>query len=140
MAQQLLIKQVEVMNKMLVAIPVFGDEVSPRFGYTTEMILAVIESGKVCSKQKLIVTGQGGMQVYSLLLSLRPQTLICGGIHRRWQRMLEHENIKVLWGVVGRVDDALNSFAKGGLNINQFVCPGRRNGRGRRQKRGYKHR
>jgi predicted Fe-Mo cluster-binding NifX family protein len=122
--------------EMLVAVPLFGDEVSPRFGYTAEVMLAEVDAGKVVSLRRLAVPGQGGRQVYSLLVSLRPAVVICGGIHRSWQQMLQHERIAVVWGVIGIAEDAVKSYAMGRLKSNQFVCPGRRAGRGSRAGRG----
>jgi predicted Fe-Mo cluster-binding NifX family protein len=118
---------------MLVAIPLFGDEVSPRFEYATEVMIADISSGKVSSLRRLSVPAQGGMEVYSLILSAAPETVVCGGIYPRWQRMFEHKKIAVLWGVIGRAEDALKSYAAGELSSNQFVCSGRRVGGSRRR-------
>jgi predicted Fe-Mo cluster-binding NifX family protein len=120
---------------MIVAVPLFGEEVSPRFGYANEMMLADVDSGKVESVRRLAVPGGGGMQVCSLILSVRPDAVVCGGIHPRWQRMLEHQRITVLGGVIGRAEDALGSYAAGNLKSDQFVCPRRHGGRGRRQGR-----
>lgn len=119
---------------MLVAVTLFGNEVSPRFGYATEVLLAQVEQGKVGSSRRVAVPGRGGIQICSLLASLRPEVVICGGIHRSWQRSLEHEGIAVTWGVIGEAEDALRSYASGSLRSNQFVCPGRRSGQGRKRR------
>ena len=111
---------------MLVAVPLFGDEVSPRFGYATEVMLAHVEGRKVHSSRRIAVPETGGMQICVLLISLKPQVVICGGIRRACQRMLEHRHITVIWGIIGRAEDALSSYASGKLKSDQFVCPGRR--------------
>ncbi len=121
---------------MLVAVPLFGNEVSPRFGYTTEVMLAEVDGGRIHSLRRVVLSGRGGMQIYSLLVSMKPEVVICGGIHRSWQQSLEREQIAVVWGVIGEAEDALNSYAAGNLKSNQFVCPGRRGDRGRRSGRG----
>ena len=120
---------------MLVAVALFGDEVSPRFGNTTELMLAQVGSRTIQSLRRLAIPAGGGYQLIRLLSSLKPVVFICGGIHRHWQRMLEGEGITVVWGIIGRAEDALNSYIAGSLNSNQFVCPGRRSGKGRKRYR-----
>ena len=125
-------------SEMLVAIPVYKDEVAPRFGYASEVLLAEVAAGEITSSRRTAVSRRGGFGVYSLLVSEKPRTVICGGIHPYWQKRLEYEQITVLWGVIGLVQDALKSYAAGELKSNQFVCPGRRAGRGRgRARRGH---
>jgi predicted Fe-Mo cluster-binding NifX family protein len=120
---------------MLVAVPLFRNEVSPRFGHATEIALAQVESGSIGEIRRVVLPGRGGRQVYSTLISLKPGVVICGGIHRSWQGMLETKGISVVWGVIGEAADAINSYAAGNLRNNQFVCPGRRNGMGRGRRR-----
>ena len=120
---------------MIVAVPLFGEEVSPRFGYANEVLVADISSGEVQSVRRLAVPGRGGMQICSLILSVRPDAVVCGGIHPRWQQMLERQRVTVFWGVIGRAEDALGSYAAGNLRRDQFVCPRRSKRRGGRQGR-----
>jgi predicted Fe-Mo cluster-binding NifX family protein len=121
--------------EMLVAVPLFRNEVSPRFGHATEVALARVESGKMGEIQRVVLPGRGGRQVYATLVSLKPAVVICGGIHRSWQGMLERDGIAVVWGVIGEAQDAISSYAAGSLRNNQFVCPGRRAGMGRGRRR-----
>jgi len=118
---------------MLVAIPLFRDEVSPRFGYATEVAVATVDSGEVGEIKRFAIPGRGGRQVLSLLVSLNPEVIICGGIHGSWQVMLNHHGISIFWGVIGRFEDVFSSFAAGKLENNQFVCSGRSNGKKRRR-------
>lgn len=121
---------------MLVAVPLFRNEVSPRFGHATEIALAQVESGEVGEIRRIALPGRGGRQVYSTLISIKPAVVICGGIHRSWQGMIEMQGIAVIWGVIGEAEDAIRSYAAGSLRNNQFVCPGRRAamGKGRRRR------
>jgi len=104
----------------------FRDEVSPRFEYATEVMTAEVSSGNISSLRRLPVPGKDANKVYSFILSIAPEAVICGGIHPCWQIMFERERIALIWGVIGRAEDALELFAAGRLNSNQFVCSGRR--------------
>ncbi len=116
---------------MLVVIPVFREEVSPRFGFTSEVLLARVEGGQVELARRVSLGGRGGRQLLSFLAAEKPQVVICGGIHPSWQVLLEREGMKVIWGVIGPAEDALKSYVAGTLRSNQFVCRGRRGARGR---------
>jgi predicted Fe-Mo cluster-binding NifX family protein len=121
---------------MIVAVPVYGNEVAPRFGEATELVVAQAYEGRIHSIRRVSLGTQGTEQIYSLVVSLRPHAVICGGIRRSLQRLLEREHIAVFWGVIGRAEDALNLYLAGRLRPDQFVRPGRRGGRacGRRHK------
>jgi predicted Fe-Mo cluster-binding NifX family protein len=126
---------------MIVAVPLFRNEVSPRFGHATEVALAQVENGEVGEVRRIALPGRGGRQVYATLVSMKPAVVICGGIHQSWQGMIEMQGITVIWGVIGEAEDAIRSYAAGSLRNNQFVCPGRRAGMGKgRRRRGKQNR
>lgn len=120
---------------MNIAIALYGDEVSPRFGCSGRLLLASIDEGRVVRHEIRDVGQLHPWQWPELLSQLQVRRLVCGGIHQSFQESIEARGIEVLWGVIGRADEALRALANGTLRPNQFVCPGRMQ-RGRRRARG----
>ncbi|UCF33640.1 MAG: hypothetical protein JSV78_15040, partial [Phycisphaerales bacterium] len=111
---------------MLVAIPLFGDEVSPRFGWCAEVLLATVDDGRVQQQEVRDVRHLAPCQLPEFLQSLAVENVICGGVNRRFQEEMEHRGMKVVWGVIGPATDALIALTKGTLQRDQFVCRGHR--------------
>jgi predicted Fe-Mo cluster-binding NifX family protein len=120
---------------MKVAVALFGEEVSPRFGCSTEVLIASVEAGGVNVEGAQDLTGAPPWQWPEVLSRMGVSTLVCGGIHGRFQQELERRGIQVIWGVIGPAADALHALQNGTLQRDQFVCRGRRRhragGRGR---------
>ena len=115
---------------MKVAIPLFGDEVSPRFGCSAKLLMADVENGRVLSQSPLDVSEMGGCGLAGFLNDSRVEVVICGGIHQRHRDELESGGLRVIWGVIGRASEALEAFAAGNLKPDQFIRAGGRRRRG----------
>jgi predicted Fe-Mo cluster-binding NifX family protein len=113
---------------MRIAIPIHGNRVMPRFGCTREILIADIEDGNVLAT-KLIAAGI--QAVHRLLATERVSILICGGIHPRFQQVLQEQNIEIIWGVVGEWQEVLQAYLRGTLQHDKTVCSVRRAGEGR---------
>jgi predicted Fe-Mo cluster-binding NifX family protein len=113
---------------MLVAIPLFGDEVSPRFGWCAEVLLATVNDGQVQQQEVRDVRHLAPCQLPEFLQTLAVEKVICGGVSRRFQEEMQHRGMEVTWGVIGTASDALAALTKGTLQRDQFVCRGRRGG------------
>ena len=124
---------------MRVAVPLFGDEVSPRFGYSTELLVATVGEDGIRTEEVRDIAGHAPWQVIEDLSSSGVAKVICGGVQRRLQSEMESRGIEVIWGVIGPAADALVALHNGTLRRDQFVCRGRQRrhrGRGRGQGRG----
>lgn len=123
---------------MKVAVPLFNQEVSPRFGCSSHVLLADVESAGVQAERVEDLSHLPPWQWASYLAQQGVTTVICGGIHQRFQEAFATVGIQVIWGVIGPAADALAALRQGTLQPNQFVCPGRhgRRGQGRGGGRG----
>jgi predicted Fe-Mo cluster-binding NifX family protein len=116
---------------MKVAVPVFGEEVSPRFGCSTHALVATVDQGGVQIEGMQDLSQVPPWQWPDLFSSLGVAKVVCGGMHGRFQEELERRGIEVIWGVIGPAADALAALQKGTLRSDQFLCRGRRRRRGR---------
>ena len=124
---------------MRVAVPLFGDEVSPRFGYSTELLVATVGEDGIRSEEVKDIAGLAPWQVIEDLSSSGVVKVICGGVQRHLQSEMEGRGMEVIWGVIGPAADALVALRDGTLRRDQFICRGRQRrhrGHGWGQRRG----
>ena len=115
---------------MRVAVPIFGEDVSPRFGYSRQLLLAEVDERGVRTEGTQDLSAYPPWQWAELFASQGVAKVICGGMHPRFREELERRGIQVIWGVIGPVADALVAFQRGELQSDQFICPGRHGRRG----------
>jgi len=125
---------------MKVAVPLFGEDVSPRFGYMNDVLIATIDETGIRTEEIKDVTSLAPWQLPEFLASLGIAKVICGGMHWRFQYMMQRSGIEVIWGVIGPAADALAALQAGRLRNDQFLRHGRHGpggrGRGRRGRGG----
>jgi predicted Fe-Mo cluster-binding NifX family protein len=122
---------------MKVAVLLFRDQVSPRFGASSMALVAEIERGLEVSRRLVELHPLWPEEIPGHLAERGVQTLICGGIHPRFQALLAARGIEVIGGIVGPAEMALERFRRGELRAGPFVRLGRagRGGRGGRRRR-----
>jgi len=106
---------------MRVAVPLYGDLVSPRFGAKVTLLVALIEDGQILERQTVEALNRAPNQLPDLLSSLAVAKVICGGIQHELHRAIERRGIEVIWGVIGPASDALADLLAGSLHCDQFV-------------------
>ena len=119
---------------MKIAIPLFGNWISPRFGFSPEMWILEAEGGEVISQEKISMAGLVLSQWFSRLSSLGVETVICGGIDGFCRRQLENLGICVVHEIAGEAGDALKLFLDDKLQPGFRIC--RRRGRGFKEGKG----
>lgn len=70
-----------------IAIPLFGDRISPHFGASSTLLLVNVQEGKITDRRILDIGPQQPLELARRLVSLGAQQLICGGIlytHKQW--------------------------------------------------------
>lgn len=100
---------------MKVAISLFGPLVSPRFGYSPEMILVTIEGGEIVSQERLYTRGLNIPHLLNHLSASKVDAVICGGIDDFCYRQLASRGISIVPNVVGDAERALEFFLRGKL-------------------------
>jgi predicted Fe-Mo cluster-binding NifX family protein len=106
----------------------------PRFGCTRECMVTTVEDGKVLATERLTATAQS---IGPVLETERVSVLICGGIHPRFQQLLQGQNIEIVWGVMGDWQDVLQAYLNGTLQQDRTCCVHRRGREGCHFRRGY---
>jgi len=95
---------------MIVAIPIFGSEVSPRFDCAKEILLINVDEGKILDRKVLEVQATNPLHRARILSGWKVQQVICGGIDDFSLRMLNGLGIRVSPWVSGNARQALERF------------------------------
>ena len=113
---------------MKIAIPIFGNRISPRFDFSPEMWVVEVERGQVVGQEKLSTANLNLPQRLKKVTSNRVDKLICGGIDPSSRDQLGSQGIEIVQDVMGNADTVIDLFMKGRLRPD--ICCERRRGRG----------
>jgi predicted Fe-Mo cluster-binding NifX family protein len=100
---------------MKIAIPVFGDRISPRFDCAQLVQIFEAEAGPPAHRQELVAGDWAPHERINHLLELGVNTVICGGIDWWSAESLRSAGVAVLAGVTGEVGPALQALSEGQL-------------------------
>lgn len=104
-----------------VLIPLYENEVGPRFDLTTEVLIALLTGGRV-KQQRLVVLDQGSAEGVCRMVMLEDiQTVVCAGIEEEYAQFLAWKGVRVLDGVMGPVDTVLERLASGLLQPGDIL-------------------
>lgn len=116
---------------MKIAIPTFGNRVSPRFDCAKTFLVISVEDGKPSERQELAAAGWAPHERINRLIDLGAEAVICGGIDCWSAESLRSAGIVLYGWVSGTIDEALNALYRGKLNANALVAA---DGRCRRER------
>lgn len=121
---------------MRVALPVFGEDVAPRFCFARELLVVDLDDDQHETGRRFVLFGpeQWGERI-RLLHDLGVEVLLCGGFNRRLQPMADQAGIRVLWGQRGEAETILAAFREGKIDPPAQLQQGRARGRGRGRRR-----
>jgi predicted Fe-Mo cluster-binding NifX family protein len=109
---------------MKIAIPLFGNRISPRFDFSPEVWIITVENGEVVNQEKIPMTNFNLPQRLDQLTSNRVNQVICGGIDGFSLNQLGSRGISVLHNIAGEAEVVFHLFLKGRLRPG-FCCEGR---------------
>ncbi|MCU0589445.1 MAG: NifB/NifX family molybdenum-iron cluster-binding protein [Syntrophobacteraceae bacterium] len=108
------------MSKVLVCL--HGNDVTPRFDLTTEVLIAVIgESGEVREERTLVLPQASAEKLCHMILTEDVRTVICGGIEEEYYQYLAWKRVTVIDSVIGRCEEALQRYREGALEPGQIL-------------------
>jgi len=109
---------------MRIAIPVWGERVSPVFD-TASQLLVVDHDGLEETARLRLELGDGSLtDRLERLRGSHPQVLLCGAISRRLVDWLDNAGIEVIPFLAGNIDELLVAFHENRLSDPQFTMPG----------------
>ena len=106
---------------MKIAVTYENGEIFQHFGHTEQFKLYEVSGGKLLHAQVVDTNGSGHGALAGLLAQLGVDTLICGGIGGGAQAALAEANIRLIGGVQGNADEAVQAFLNGTLAFDPNV-------------------
>ena len=109
---------------MKIAIPLFGDRISPRFDFSPEVWIIEVEKGEVLRQERLSTANLNLPQRLEQIASNGVDKVICGGIDGLCQNQLGSKGIDVVQDVIGDAEIVFDLFMRGRLRPG-LCCEGR---------------
>ncbi len=109
---------------MKIAIPIFGNRISPRFDFSPEMWIIEVERGEVLRQEKLPTANLNLPQRLEQITSNGVDKVICGGIDGFCQNQLGSKGIDIVQDVIGDAEIVFDLFMRGRLRPG-LCCEGR---------------
>lgn len=107
---------------MKIAIATDGPMVAAHFGRCPEYTVVTIADGAVAARVTVPNPGHEPGFLPTYLAGLGVSWIIAGGMGPRAQSLFAERKIKTLTGVVGTVNEALESFLAGDLRGGPTLC------------------
>lgn len=106
---------------MRVAVPLFGQEVAPRFGYADNFLIAELKDGKVVCVDDIRLEFSDWHLRLEQLHKRGVDTILCGGFNRFYLPFAKILKIDVIAGLSGDADQLVEAFARG-EEMPTFPC------------------
>jgi predicted Fe-Mo cluster-binding NifX family protein len=117
---------------MKIAIPRYAERISPRFGFTQDILVVDMGANGIQSREIIHLDRRFPHEIPELLARKGVQVMLTGGINLHYQTLLRTMGIQVIWGLIGTPEDALEAFVAGEIRPGMGRCPaGRRRHRHR---------
>ena len=110
---------------MRIAVTYENGQIFQHFGHTETFKIYDVEEGKVLHSEVVDTNGNGHGALAGVLNALNADVLICGGIGGGAQTALAAAGIKLLGGVSGDADKAVEAFINDTLDYNPDVFRGK---------------
>jgi len=105
-----------------ILIPLYGNDVAPRFDLATEALITLGDGSPEKGKEKIIVLTQSSAEkLCHLILTEEIETVICSGIEDEYYQYLTWKKIRVLDSVIGPWELVLRRFYEGQLQAGDIV-------------------
>lgn len=97
---------------MIVAAPLFGNSVAPRFGFADEFLIAHVSNNRVEKTEKIVISDQGWLNRLSKLKGMGVDVLICSGFNRVFFPLAKRMGIHVFTEFDGDAHTAIEKFTR----------------------------
>ena len=110
---------------MKIAVTYSNELVEQHFGQTNQFKIYTIEDGKISNKEIISTAGYAHGTLVNLLTLNGVDTLICGGLGGGAKTAICQANIKLIPGVTGKADSAVEAYLADNLDFDPDIsCAG----------------
>ena len=108
-----------------IAISIFHDRIASRLDSAENLMLVVADDGKVNSRELVLLKEKDPLRKIDIIIQLKPDVLICGGLTKICEDKLSSSNIKVFPWIQGYAEYILllclkNRFIEGDYDRSDY--------------------
>jgi predicted Fe-Mo cluster-binding NifX family protein len=109
---------------MRIAIPVWGENVSPVFDTALKLLVVEIEGNREESRFLYYIDENDLTQKCHRIRKLDLDTLICGAVSQTFLQMLTGSGLDVIQEISGPAEEVLKAYLRGNIYQRKFLMPG----------------
>lgn len=109
---------------MKIAVASNRGVISAHFGHSEGFEVFEVEGTEISTKDFVVSPGHGKGSLPGLLISMKTDVLLAGGLGEGAVARLEEGGIKVISGVSGNTMDAVHRYMSGELKSEGSLCKG----------------
>ena len=111
-------------NTKRIAIAVFRERVTSTLESAKHLLLVTVENGRIESRELVQLREEDPLRKIDIVLELKPDILICGGLTKMCEYKLRHSNIVLMPWIQGNAENILsfclkNTVIDGGYYSNR---------------------
>ncbi len=95
--------------------------IAPKYYDAAQLLSLVIKEGKIAHRKVIAVDALDPDELCALVLHLKADVVICGGIRQDYQRKLAGSSVQLIYNVIGNIDDVVKRFVEGTLGTGDIV-------------------
>ncbi len=108
---------------MKIAIPLYANRISPRFGYSESFLVVALNSKGEFKRKNIVADIETPLQIAEYFAKEGIDVVLSGGMDQDFLREFRLRNIEVIWGLIGEVEDVLAAYQKGKVFAGMGPCP-----------------
>ncbi len=108
----------------LIALPVFHDDLAPRFCYADHVLVVEVNAGAVLTTRTIPMRTTSGSERLDILSALGVSELLCGGFNREFLPRAAAVGIRVHWGLAGDAMEVVEAFCRGDVEVHRIRATG----------------
>lgn len=105
-----------------ILIPLYVDQVAPRFDLATEVsIVSMADDGRTIEKKTVVLPRASAEELCHLVLLEKIETVVCGGIEDQHYQYLKWKNVNVVDSVIGSYKNVIKQLESGKLSPGDII-------------------
>lgn len=109
---------------MKIAIPIWGNRISPVFDSAATFMIVEVRNLKIINRKFEKFDPTNKNQISSIFANYHIGTLICGAITDVHAKSIEQNGVKLISFITGNADEVLVTYLKKPHGISDFSMPG----------------
>ena len=105
-----------------VLIPLYGNDVAPRFDLATEAYIAKLDESGIVEEHTYVLPHASSDELCRMVLSEGVSEVICGAVEEEYFQYLTWKKVTVIDSVIGPYSEVLERFRTGRLEPGDILA------------------